>query len=71
MPEHRADVHYYALLETLRSGAPPFRVATYYCSTGEIDAEEVTEEVLIASVQRTLDALERIAGGLARVGGPQ
>jgi hypothetical protein len=71
MPEHRADVHYYALLETLRSGAPPFRVATYYCATGEIDAEEVTEEVLIASVQRTLDALERIADGLARVGGPQ
>jgi hypothetical protein len=68
MPEHRADVHYYALLETLRSGAPPFRVATYYCATGEIDAEEVTEEVLIASVQRTLDALARLADGLPRAG---
>lgn len=71
IPEHRADVHYYALLETLRSGAPPFRVATYYCATGEIDAEEVTEEVLIASVQRTLDALARVADGWKRAGGPQ
>ena len=71
MPEHRPDVHYYALLETLRSGAPPFRVATYYCATGEIDAEEVTEEVLIASVQRTLDALARLADGMPRSGLPQ
>jgi hypothetical protein len=64
-PEHRADVHYYALLETLRSGAPPFRVATYYTATGEIDAEEVTEELLIASVQRTIDCLAGIANALA------
>src|SRR5579884_2774298 len=28
--EHRGDLHLYALMETLRSGAPPFRVATYY-----------------------------------------
>jgi len=69
LPEHRADVHYYALLETLRSGAPPFRVATYYTATGEIDAEEVTEELLIASVQRTLDALGRLASAPASTSG--
>jgi len=69
MPGHRADVHYYALLETLRSGAPPFRVATYYTATGEIDAEEVTEELLIASVQRTLDALARLAESLVPANG--
>jgi hypothetical protein len=68
-PVHRADVHYYALLETLRSGAPPFRVATYYTATGEIDAEEVTEELLIASVQRTIDALGRVAARLVPVAG--
>jgi len=69
VPEHRADVHYYALLETLRSGAPPFRVATYYTATGEVDAEEVTEALLIESVRRTLDALARIAKNLTPASG--
>ena len=39
--EHRGDVHLYALLETLRSGAPPFRVATFYTAGGELDVEPV------------------------------
>lgn len=64
--EHRGDVHFYALLETLRSGAPPFRIATYYSSTGELDAEQVGEDVLLGAMQRTLTGarrLCRIAGG--------
>ena len=32
--EHRADLHFYALVEALRSPAPPFVVATYYTRTG-------------------------------------
>jgi hypothetical protein len=58
--EHRGDVHFYALLETLRSGAPPFRVATYYSSSGELDAEQVGEDVLIGALQRTLAGAERL-----------
>jgi hypothetical protein len=58
--EHRGDVHFYALLETLRSGAPPFRFATYYSSSGELDAEQVGEDVLIGALQRTLAGAERL-----------
>ncbi|MGA2036758.1 MAG: hypothetical protein ABSH04_04145 [Acidimicrobiales bacterium] len=58
--EHRGDLHYYALLETLRSGAPPFRIATYYSSTGELDAEQVGEDVLLGALHRTLAGAERL-----------
>lgn len=58
--EHRGDLHYYALLETLRSGAPPFRIATYYSRTGELDAEQVREDVLLGALHRTLAAAERL-----------
>ena len=50
--EHRADLHFYALLETLRSPAPPFVVATYYTRTGELDVDPVTEELLVAAARR-------------------
>jgi hypothetical protein len=71
--EHRGDIHFYALLEALRSGAPPFRVATYYTSTGELDVEPVTEAVLAACVERVLEAavrLCRLSSGSAPVPTP-
>ena len=52
--EHRADLHFYALVEALRSPAPPFVVATYYTRTGELDVDPVTEELLVAAGRRTL-----------------
>jgi len=52
--EHRADLHFYALVETLRSPAPPFVVATYYTRTGELDVDPVTEELLVGAVRRTI-----------------
>jgi len=64
--EHRGDLHFYALLETLRSGAPPFRIATYYTRTGELDVEPVGEDVLVGALKRALDgasALCRLAAG--------
>jgi len=64
--EHRPDLHFYALLEALRSGAPPFRIATYYSGTGELDAEPVDEDVLVRALARVLDGairLCRIAAG--------
>jgi hypothetical protein len=51
--EHRADLHFYALVEALRSIAPPFVVATYYTRTGELDVDPVTEELLVAAARRT------------------
>lgn len=58
--EHRGDLHLYALLETLRSGAPPFRVATFYTSDGELDVEPVGRDAL-------LGALHRVVGGTVRL----
>jgi hypothetical protein len=60
-PEDREDLRYYALLETLRSGAPPFRVATFYTRTGQIDAEDVDDDLLAASVQRVIAAIVKMA----------
>ena len=66
--EHRPDLHFYALLEALRSGAPPFRIATYYSGTGELDAEPVGEDTLVGALSRALDGairLCRVAAGSA------
>jgi PD-(D/E)XK nuclease superfamily len=52
--EHRSDLHFYALLETLRSLAPPFVVATYYTRTGELDVEPMSDDLLIGAARRTL-----------------
>ncbi len=73
-PEHRAELHFYALLETLRSGAPPLRVATWYSATGAMDVDEVTDELLAVAVRRTLAGVERLcalAGGGSAAGGPR
>ncbi len=48
-----------ALAETLRSGAPPWRVATYDPGARHLDCDEVTEELLADAVRDVLEALER------------
>ena len=71
--EHRADVHFYALLEALRSPAPPFAVATYYARTGELDVDPVTDELLVAAARRTAVGARRLvdlAGGIEPDRGP-
>ena len=57
-PVDRSVRRLLALLETVRSGAQPFRVASYYPSTGELDVEEVTEEMLTGTVA---SLIERVA----------
>ncbi len=44
----RRSLHYLALLETLRSGIPPFRVALLESATGRCGVEDVREEHLRA-----------------------
>lgn len=71
--EHRADLHFYALLETLRSGAPPFRAATYYTATGELDVEPIGEHLLVGALQRVVAATAsmcRLAAGATPVATP-
>ncbi len=58
--EHRADLHFYALVEALRSPAPPFVVATYYSRTGELDVEPVTDELLMAAARRAAVGARRL-----------
>jgi hypothetical protein len=60
--EHRADLHFYALVETLRSLTPPFVVATYYTRTGELDTDPVTAELLAAAARRTLTGTRSLLG---------
>ena len=71
--EHRADLHLYALLETLRSGAPPFRVATFYTAGGELDVEPVGRDALLGALHRVVagtQRLVRLAAGTAPVPTP-
>jgi hypothetical protein len=58
--EDRDDLRFYALLETLRSGAAPFRVATFYTRTGLIETEDVDDGLLTSSVQRVLTGINRM-----------
>jgi hypothetical protein len=59
-PEHREEVRYYALLETLKTGVPPIRVASYYLDGGWFQPEDVNKDVLRSAVRRTGDAINLI-----------
>jgi CRISPR/Cas system-associated exonuclease Cas4 (RecB family) len=56
-PRHREDLRFYALVETLRSGVPPRKLASFYLDVGEAQVEDVTESVLRTAARRTLDAV--------------
>jgi hypothetical protein len=57
---HTDDLRFYALLDTLRSGVPPFRLVGYYLDSGTLACEDVTEDVLEAAIRRTVDATRKI-----------
>lgn len=54
---HREDLRFYALVETLRTGVPPRKLASFYLDVGAAEVEDVTEGVLRAAVRRTLDGI--------------
>lgn len=56
-PAHREDLRFYALVETLRLGVPPRKLATHYLDAGRLEPEEVTVDVLLAAVERTIDGV--------------
>ena len=57
----RRSLHYLALLETLRSGAPPFRLALLESATGRYGVEDVREEHLRALASHLAAVLAEIA----------
>jgi hypothetical protein len=56
--QDRDDLCFSVLLETLRSGAPPFRAATFYTRTGTVEIEDVCDELLASEVIRILERLK-------------
>lgn len=55
--KHREDLRFYALVETLRSGVPPRKLASFYLDAGDPVVEDVTERMLQSATRRTLDAI--------------
>jgi len=64
-PEHRDDLGFAALVEALRHGVPPFVVATYYTTTGELDVDPVTTATLDGAVERTKVGARRLCDEMA------
>jgi hypothetical protein len=64
---HPADLRFYALLETLRVGVPPFRLASFYLDSGEWRAEDVDEDLLWTTAHRVADGVDRLVA--LRLGG--
>jgi hypothetical protein len=63
----RTSLHYLALLETLRSGTPPFRVALLHSAVGRYGVEDVLEEhlgAIVSHVVGRLSALGQVDGGV-------
>lgn len=60
-PVHAEDLRFYALLETIRVGVPPYRLATFSLDSGTWVHEDVDEGVLLAAARRTVDAAHKLA----------
>jgi hypothetical protein len=56
----RMALHYVALLETLRSGTPPFRMALLHSALGRYGVEDVLEEHLLAIVAHVVVRLSTL-----------
>jgi hypothetical protein len=73
---HIEDLRFYALVETLRLGVPPWKVVSYYLDSASFHVEEVTEGMLEAAARRVvagaakLIELQRGLRPPSRTGGP-
>jgi hypothetical protein len=57
---HTDDLRFYALLEVMRLGVPPFRLASYYLDQGRLVVEDVTEGMLRSTARRVIDGVEKL-----------
>lgn len=67
-PQHLDDLRFYALLQTLKVGVPPYRVAGYYLDSATFHAEDVTPATLESAAGRAVDGIRKIARLLAEEG---
>ena len=58
--QHREDLRFYALVETLVRDVPPRKLATFYLDSAAPVVEDVTEPLLRAALRRTLDGIHAI-----------
>ena len=59
-PQHLHDMRFYAVIEAVRIGVPPRRLASYYLNQGRFHPEDVSEELLFSTVQRIVDGVNRM-----------
>jgi hypothetical protein len=59
-PMHLEDLRFYSLIETLRTGTPPRRVASYYLDQGRFVPEDVTVARLESTVARITAGVEKM-----------
>ncbi|MEW6153782.1 MAG: PD-(D/E)XK nuclease family protein [Actinomycetota bacterium] len=59
-PSHLDDLRFYALVQALRIGVPPFRVASYYLESASFAVEDVTDQTLEAALRRTEEGVARL-----------
>ena len=67
-PHHLDDLRFYALLQTLKVGIPPYRVASYYLDSATFHAEDVTPSTLEIAAARAVDGIRKIARLLQQAG---
>jgi hypothetical protein len=58
-PSHVDDLRFYALVETIKVGVPPRKVATHYLESGALHPEDVTEALLDSAAARVVDAVAK------------
>lgn len=58
---HAEDLRFYALLETLRLGTPPWKIASYYLDSGTFALELVNEDLLFQAARRLIDGTIKFA----------
>jgi hypothetical protein len=59
-PMHIEDLRFYALIEALRVGTPPMRVATYYLDQGRFAVEAITVAHLESTVARVVAGVDKM-----------
>ncbi len=57
VPRHREDLRFYALVETLSRQVPPRKLASFYLDSAQPIVEDVTENLLLSTLRRTLDGI--------------
>jgi hypothetical protein len=58
-PVHVDDLRFYALVEAIKVGVPPRRVATHYLDSANLVPEDVSEALLTSAAVRVIDAVNR------------